>query len=121
MAIYNGLNLKSEVRESISVDEDDLSDVEDEVFIRDGKNGYRVHYFANILKCSTEEYQISLQIADEINVKRPLMAPRRKPTNKITIATRLKNRPFCRRCCKPCCYTTAAFTIFLGKTNHSKL
>lgn len=42
MATYPGMNLRGEVRESVSLDEDDLSDVEDEVFIRDGKNGYKV-------------------------------------------------------------------------------
>lgn len=41
-ATYSGMNLKGEIRESISLDEDDLSDVEDEVFIRDGKNGFKV-------------------------------------------------------------------------------
>jgi hypothetical protein len=58
MATYPGMSLGGEVRESISLDEDDLSDVEDEVFIRDGKNSYK--------------------LAEELNVKRPLMAPRRK-------------------------------------------
>lgn len=43
MATYPGMSLGGEVRESISLDEDDLSDVEDEVFIRDGKNSYKVH------------------------------------------------------------------------------
>lgn len=42
MATYPGMSLGGEVRESISLDEDDLSDVEDEVFIRDGKNSYKV-------------------------------------------------------------------------------
>lgn len=32
-------------RESISLDEDELSDVEDEVFIRDGRNGFKVLYY----------------------------------------------------------------------------
>lgn len=36
------MTLRGEVRESVSLDEDDLSDVEDEVFIRDGKKGYKV-------------------------------------------------------------------------------
>lgn len=48
MASYSGMTLKGEIRESISLDDDDLSDVEDEVFIRDGKNGYKVvvvYYF----------------------------------------------------------------------------
>lgn len=36
------MSLRGEVRESVSLDEDDLSDVEDEVFIRDGKRGYKV-------------------------------------------------------------------------------
>lgn len=42
MATYPGMTLSGEIRESISLDEDDLSDVEDEVFIRDGKNSYKV-------------------------------------------------------------------------------
>lgn len=42
MATYPGMSLNGEVRESVSLDEDDLSDVEDEVFIRDGKSGYKV-------------------------------------------------------------------------------
>lgn len=42
MATYPGMTLGGEVRESISLDEDDMSDVEDEVFIRDGKNSYKV-------------------------------------------------------------------------------
>lgn len=42
MATYPGMSLGGEVRDSVSLDEDDLSDVEDEVFIRDGKSGYKV-------------------------------------------------------------------------------
>lgn len=42
MSTYPGMTLRGEVRESVSLDEDDLSDVEDEVFIRDGKRGYKV-------------------------------------------------------------------------------
>lgn len=42
MTTYPGMSLRGEVRESVSLDEDDLSDVEDEVFIRDGKHGYKV-------------------------------------------------------------------------------
>lgn len=45
MTTYPGMTLRGEVRESISLDEDDLSDVEDEVFIRDGKRGYKVHFY----------------------------------------------------------------------------
>lgn len=45
MATYPGMSLNGEVRESVSLDEDDLSDVEDEVFIRDGKSGYKVRAF----------------------------------------------------------------------------
>lgn len=44
MSTYPGMTLKGEVRESVSLDEDDLSDVEDEVFIRDGKHGYKVSW-----------------------------------------------------------------------------
>lgn len=42
MATYPGMNLSGEIRESISLDDDDLSDVEDEVFIRDGKARFKV-------------------------------------------------------------------------------
>lgn len=41
MSTYPGL-ASSATRESVSLDEDELSDVEDEVFIRDGRNGYKV-------------------------------------------------------------------------------
>ncbi|KAJ8945336.1 hypothetical protein NQ318_009731 [Aromia moschata] len=92
-ATYPGMNLRGEVRESISLDEDDLSDVEDEVFIRDGKNGYK--------------------LAEELNVKRPLMAPRRK-SGKSDLGTRLKNKPPCKEFCKPCCYVLAALSVLIG-------
>lgn len=49
MATYSGMNLRGEVRESVSLDEDDLSDVEDEVFIRDGKSGYKVFIIHDVL------------------------------------------------------------------------
>lgn len=51
---------RASVRDSF--DEDDLSDVDDEVFIRDGKNG-------------------GLKLDEDRGVKRPLMAPRRKTKN----------------------------------------
>lgn len=41
MSTYPG---NGATRESISLDEDDLTDVEDEVFIRDGRNGFKVLY-----------------------------------------------------------------------------
>ncbi|CAG9763246.1 unnamed protein product [Ceutorhynchus assimilis] len=90
-ATYSGMNLKGELRESISLDDDDLSDVEDEVFIRDGKNGYK--------------------LAEDLNVKRPLMAPRRKHGKH---ESRLKPRPSCRALCKPCCYVLASLSILIG-------
>ncbi|CAH2014193.1 unnamed protein product [Acanthoscelides obtectus] len=89
---YPGLNLRGEVRESISFDDDDMSDVEDEVFIRDGKNGYK--------------------LAEDFNAKRPLMAPRR--TAKSDINARLKARPPCRAFCKPCCYVILSLSILIG-------
>ncbi|KAJ3662550.1 hypothetical protein Zmor_006894 [Zophobas morio] len=93
MATYPGMSLGGEVRESISLDEDDLSDVEDEVFIRDGKNSYK--------------------LAEELNVKRPLMAPRRK-LGKQDLTSRLKAKPPCKAFCKPCCYIFAALSILIG-------
>ncbi|EEZ99777.2 hypothetical protein TcasGA2_TC002556 [Tribolium castaneum] len=93
MATYPGMSLGGEVRESISLDEDDMSDVEDEVFIRDGKNSYK--------------------LAEELNVKRPLMAPRRK-LGKPDLTSRLKAKPPCKAFCKPCCYMFAALSIVIG-------
>ncbi|XP_048525388.1 uncharacterized protein LOC109537293 [Dendroctonus ponderosae] len=92
-ATYSGMNLKGEIRESISLDEDDLSDVEDEVFIRDGKNGFK--------------------LAEELNVKRPLMAPRRR-SGKHESGSRLKPRPSCRAWCKPCCYVFLSLSVLIG-------
>ncbi|XP_072398670.1 uncharacterized protein [Diabrotica undecimpunctata] len=93
ISAYPNMNLRGEVRESISLDDDDLSDVEDEVFIRDGKNGYK--------------------LADELTVKRPLMAPRRKAT-RSDLGTRLKTKPHCKAFFKPCCYIFAALSILIG-------
>ncbi|CAG9855817.1 unnamed protein product [Phyllotreta striolata] len=95
VSAYTGMNLRGEVRESISLDEDDLSDVEDEVFIRDGKTGYK--------------------FADDLTVKRPLMATRRNGTRSEGLSTsRFKQKPICRDFCKPCCYVFAALSILIG-------
>lgn len=51
MSTYPGMTLRGEVRESVSLDEDDLSDVEDEVFIRDGKKGYKVIKMVDAERC----------------------------------------------------------------------
>ncbi|XP_044747625.1 uncharacterized protein LOC123308894 [Coccinella septempunctata] len=90
---YPGMTLNNEVRESVSVEEDDLSDVEDEVFIRDGKNSYKT--------------------AEEIYVKRPLMAPRRK-TARPNLARKMRNKPPCRAFCRPCCYFLGALSVLIG-------
>ncbi|XP_055389070.1 uncharacterized protein LOC129618328 [Condylostylus longicornis] len=76
-----------------SIDEE-TSDIEDEVFIRDGRTG---------------------KISDENGLKRPLMAPKRssktngKSSNQIPIMK--KNRRRCWKCCEPFCYGLAAVTI----------
>ncbi|KAK5640326.1 hypothetical protein RI129_011137 [Pyrocoelia pectoralis] len=92
MATYPGMNLRGEVRESVSLDEDDLSDVEDEVFIRDGKSGYKF---------------------EDMSVKKPLMAPRRK-IGRTDLGTRIKNRPHCKSVCKICCYAFIALSVLIG-------
>uniref|UniRef100_A0A1Y1L8D8 FAM234A/B beta-propeller domain-containing protein n=1 Tax=Photinus pyralis TaxID=7054 RepID=A0A1Y1L8D8_PHOPY len=92
MATYPGMNLRGEVRESVSLDEDDLSDVEDEVFIRDGKSGYKF---------------------EDMSVKKPLMAPRRK-TGRSDLGARIKNRPHCKSICKICCYAFIALSVLVG-------
>ncbi|KAJ9594441.1 hypothetical protein L9F63_014126 [Diploptera punctata] len=76
-----------------SFDDDDVSDdVEDEVFIRDGRNGFKVD--------------------EERGVKRPLMAPRRKTKNQMN--SEIGGRPPCRVFCAPCCYGFIALTALLG-------
>ncbi|XP_073988129.1 uncharacterized protein isoform X3 [Rhodnius prolixus] len=77
-----------------SFDDDEASDdVEDEVFIRDGRNGFKVD--------------------EEIGVKRPLMAPRRKcKPNKFR--SEIRKRPFYRRFYFPYCYTFLSIAVILG-------
>ena len=75
-----------------SFDDDDLSDIDDEVFIRDGKNGI-------------------LKIDDDCGVKRPLMAPRRKLKN--THMTEKVKLPY-RALVAPIFYGFIALFILLG-------
>ena len=74
-----------------SFDDDDLSDVDDEVFIRDGKNGI-------------------LKIDDDGGVKRPLMAPRRKCKTHFSETSHLPYKTLF----APFCYTLLGFAIVLG-------
>lgn len=75
-----------------SFDDEDLSDIDDEVFIRDGKNGI-------------------LKIDDDCVVKRPLMAPRRKFKN-VNMTERVV-LPY-RALLAPICYGLIALLILLG-------
>lgn len=75
-----------------SFDEDDLSDVDDEVFIRDGKNG-------------------GLKLDEEGGVKRPLMAPRRKI--KACRVDNSQKLPY-RALLAPFCYGILALLVLLG-------
>jgi len=79
-----------------SFDEEDVSDdVDDEVFIRDGRNGYKLD--------------------EERGVKRPLMAPRRKVKhNKVNIEPNLRVRSTFKVLWAPCFYGILALTTFLG-------
>ncbi|XP_069677500.1 uncharacterized protein [Periplaneta americana] len=83
---------KLAVRDSFD-DEDVSDDVEDEVFIRDGRNGFKVD--------------------EERGVKRPLMAPRRK-TKPNQLHGDVGRRPPCRALCAPCCYGCIALAALLG-------
>lgn len=78
-----------------SLDLSDISEVEDDVFIKDGRT------------CKTYE---------ETGLKRPLMAPRRKngKASKI-IPIMKKQRTRCWTCCEPFCYGLAAVTVLIGK------
>jgi hypothetical protein len=83
---------KLAVRDSFE-DEDASDDVEDEVFIRDGRNGFKVD--------------------EERGVKRPLMAPRRKSKSSHFHGD-IGRRPSCRALCAPCCYGFLALSALLG-------
>lgn len=74
-----------------SFDEDDLSDVDDEVFIRDGKNG-------------------KFKLDDDGGVKRPLMAPRKKRPFRSSDVHRLPARTLI----VPLCYGLLALVVLLG-------
>lgn len=87
-AVYPTLP-KLAVRDSL--DDDDLTDIDDEVFIRDGKNG--------------------LKLDDDGGVKRPLMAPRRKC--KKTCSFQSHKVPY-KALLVPLCYGITALIIVLG-------
>ncbi|XP_067007692.2 uncharacterized protein [Anabrus simplex] len=80
------------VRDSFD-DEDVSDDVEDEVFIRDGRNGFKAD--------------------EERGVKRPLMAPRRKVKCNQFRSETCRNTS-CRVMCLPCCYGIIALSSLLG-------
>ncbi|KAL1124631.1 hypothetical protein AAG570_001255 [Ranatra chinensis] len=90
MAAYSSTKLS--VKDSYE-DDEASDDVEDEVFIRDGRNGFRLD--------------------DEIGVKRPLMAPRRK-CKTHNFNPELCKRPKCTKCCAPYCYVMMAVAVFFG-------
>ncbi|XP_015188806.1 PREDICTED: uncharacterized protein LOC107072966 [Polistes dominula] len=74
-------------------DEDDLTDIDDEVFIRDGKNG-------------------GLKLDEDGLVKRPLMAPRKKYRKFYKVGV---NRfPYYKTLFIPICYGLIALVILLG-------
>ncbi|KAK2584546.1 hypothetical protein KPH14_006915 [Odynerus spinipes] len=72
-------------------DEDDLTDIDDEVFIRDGKNGI-------------------LKFDDDGGVKRPLMAPRKKCRKFYKVGHRFSYKVLF----VPICYGLIALAILLG-------
>ncbi|KAG4068752.1 hypothetical protein HA402_002443 [Bradysia odoriphaga] len=83
---------KVTVRESL--DDDFSDDVEDDVFIRDGK--------------MSKSYE-------ENGLKRPLMAPRRKKQKVSSpVAAIMKKKVKCWRCCEPFCYGFIALAILIA-------
>lgn len=77
-----------------SLDLSDISEVEDDVFIRDGRT------------CKTYE---------DTGLKRPLMAPRRKNFKGHKIIPIMKKRTRFQTCCEPFCYAFVAITILVGE------
>ncbi|XP_071442894.1 uncharacterized protein [Hetaerina americana] len=93
MTSYSTSGPKLTVRDSY--DEDEISDdIDDEVFIRDGRNGFKVD--------------------DERGAKRPLMAPRRKSLKSTQMHSDVCKGPPCRIFCAPCCYGILALAVLLG-------
>ena len=84
---------------SLSLDEDLSDDIEDEVFIRDGRT------------CKTYE--------EDRNAKRPLMAHQRRKNSKSSggstspILKKYRRRR-CWNCCEPFCYGLAAIIVLIG-------
>lgn len=94
MANYN--TNKPAIRDSI--DDDDISDdVDDEVFIRDGKNSFKMD--------------------EERGVKRPLMAPRRKAKSTPSSQSNpeICKPPQCSAFCILCCYALSALLVLFSK------
>jgi hypothetical protein len=90
--------MKLAVRDNLLDEESD--DVEDDVFIRDGRN------------CTTYE---------DKNLKRPLMAPRKKfkKSTKVSLQQLLNHPNYKKsrfwRCCEPFCYGLAAIVVIIGE------
>lgn len=79
-----------------SFDEEEASDdVDDEVFIRDGRNGYKMD--------------------EESGVKKPLMPLRRRQkSSKFSANVTQEPKPRCKIFIVPCCYGLAALSVLLG-------
>jgi len=75
-----------------SIDDDDLTDIDDEVFIRDGRNS-------------------GLKLDDDGSVKRPLMPPRRKYKRSCNFQTH--RFPY-KALFVPLCYGITALIVILG-------
>lgn len=84
---------KVSVKDSFD-DDDGSDDIEDEVFIRDGRKGFKLD--------------------EEIGVKRPLMAPRRK-LKSSGFYPEPNKRNYYRKHCAPYCYGVVAVGVILGK------
>ncbi|KAJ6640343.1 hypothetical protein Bhyg_13093, partial [Pseudolycoriella hygida] len=83
---------KVAIRENL--DEDFSDDVEDDVFIRDGKMSKNF---------------------EENGLKRPLMAPRRKKHKVYSpVAAIMKKKVKCWKCCEPFCYGFVALAILIA-------
>lgn len=104
-----------------SLDDEYSDDVEDDVFIRDGKS-------AKVSCCSddcvfgvTSEITVCFcfvnlrfQMSEENGLKRPLMAPRRQKPRANQMASLMKKRARFWKCCEPFCYGFLALVVLIG-------
>lgn len=97
-----------------SLDDEYSDDVEDDVFIRDGKSAkvsvLSIHLNANFHSA----FWLYSQLSEENGLKRPLMAPRRQKPRPNQMASLMQRRARFWQCCEPFCYGFVGLVVLIG-------